>query len=355
MSKVHDSSYKFLFSNPEFVRDLIIGFIPDDWLHSLDYETLEKVPGSYITEDFKQREDDIVWRVKVGGEWIYLYLLIEFQSSVDKYMALRMMVYVGLLYQDLVKRGEMLADGRLPPILPIVLYNGSQRWTAATDIADLIPAVPGLVSEFKPNLKYLLIDENAYSTHELSSLRNLVAAVFQFEQAQSPASIEDIINLLIEWLADRPDLKRMFALWIRATLMRKQNYSILLPQIDDLQEIKVMLADRLEEWAHGYIAEGKQEGLQEGKQQGLQEGKQQGLQEGKQQGLQEGKQQGLQEGKQQGLQQGEMLALQRLLAKRFGVIPMETVALISQAPLEDIEKWFDRAIDAQQLSNVFVD
>jgi predicted transposase YdaD len=331
MSKVHDSSYKFLFSNPEFVRDLIIGFIPDDWLHSLDYGTLEKVPGSYITEDFKQREDDIVWRVKVGGEWIYLYLLIEFQSSVDKYMALRMMVYVGLLYQDLVKRGEMLADGRLPPILPIVLYNGSQRWTAATDIADLIPAVPGLVSEFKPNLKYLLIDENAYSTHELSSLRNLVAAVFQFEQAQSPSSIEDIINLLIEWLADRPDLKRMFALWIRATLMRKQNYSISLPQIDDLQEIKVMLADRLEEWAHGYIAEGELKG------------KQQGLQEGKQQGLQEGK------------QQGEMLALQRLLAKRFGVIPMETVALISQAPLEDIEKWFDCAIDAKQLSDVFVE
>ena len=108
-------------------------------------------------------------------------------------------------------------------------------------------------------------------------------------------------------------------------------------------KINQLLADRLEEWAHGYIAEGKQEGLHEGKQQGLHEGKQQGLQEGKQQGLQEGK------------QQGEMLALQRLLAKRFGVIPMETVALISQAPLEDIEKWFDRAIDAQQLSDVLVD
>ena len=92
-----------------------------------------------------------------------------------------------------------------------------------------------------------------------------------------------------------------------------------------------MLADKLEEWAHGYIAEGKQEGLQESKLQGLQ------------QGLQEGK------------QQGEMLALQRLLAKRFGVIPMEIVALISQAPLEDIERWFDRAIDAQHLSDVFVD
>jgi len=168
-----------------------MGFIPDDWLHSLDYSTLEKVPGSYVSDDFQQREDDIVWKVKVGEDWVYLYLLIEFQSSVDKYMALRMMVYIGLLYQDLIKRGEVLADGRLPPILPIVLYNGSQRWTAVTDIADLIPVVPGLVEHFKPRLKYLLIDENTYSDTELASLNNLVAAVFfRFEQADSPATIE---------------------------------------------------------------------------------------------------------------------------------------------------------------------
>ena len=51
-------SYKFLFSTPELVRDLIIGFVPDDWLHSLDYSTLEKVSGSYITEDFRNRADD---------------------------------------------------------------------------------------------------------------------------------------------------------------------------------------------------------------------------------------------------------------------------------------------------------
>ena len=104
MSQIHDSSYKFLFSNPELVRDLVMGFIPDDWLHTLDYSTLEKVSCSYVSDDLKQREDDIVWRVKVDGEWVYLYILMEFQSTVDKYMALRMMVYIGLLYQDLIKQ-----------------------------------------------------------------------------------------------------------------------------------------------------------------------------------------------------------------------------------------------------------
>ncbi|WP_031599587.1 Rpn family recombination-promoting nuclease/putative transposase, partial [Ferrovum myxofaciens] len=66
MSHEHDSSYKYLFSAPEFVRDLIMGFVPDEWLHSLDYTTLKKVDGNYITEDFRGRADDIVWRIKVG-------------------------------------------------------------------------------------------------------------------------------------------------------------------------------------------------------------------------------------------------------------------------------------------------
>ena len=76
MNQEDDASYKLLFSAPELVRDIIMGFIPDEWLHSLDYDTLEKMPGSYVTDDFRHRADDDVWRVKVGGDWVYLYLLI---------------------------------------------------------------------------------------------------------------------------------------------------------------------------------------------------------------------------------------------------------------------------------------
>ena len=72
------ASYKRLFSAPELVRDLIMDFVPDEWLHSLDYGTLEKVPGSYVADDLRHHADDVVWRVKAEGEWIYLYILIEF-------------------------------------------------------------------------------------------------------------------------------------------------------------------------------------------------------------------------------------------------------------------------------------
>ena len=88
-----------------------------------------------------------------------------------------------------------------------------------------------------------------------------------------------------------------------------------------------MLADRLEQWALSYIAEGELRGELKGELKGKQEGR----------------------------QEGEMLALQRLLSKRFGDIPVDITCLISNAPVEVIERWFDLAIDAQQLSDIFKD
>ncbi|CAM5299694.1 Rpn family recombination-promoting nuclease/putative transposase [Thauera mechernichensis] len=102
----HDTGYKLLFSDPLMVRDLLLGFVDDPWLARLDFSTLELVNSHYVSEDLRNRADDVVWRVRADERWVYLYLLIEFQSSVDRFMALRMLVYVGLLYQDLVRDAQ---------------------------------------------------------------------------------------------------------------------------------------------------------------------------------------------------------------------------------------------------------
>ncbi len=252
-------------------------------------------------------------------------------------MALRMMVYQGLLYQDLIRQGAVLSEGRLPPVLPIVLYNGSRRWTAATDVFDLIPPVPGLVEQFRPRAKYLLVDENAYTDGDLASLRNLVAAVFRIEHPTGPETIQGLLGLLEEWLADRPDLQRMIARWIRATLMRKPEYRILLPEVENLQGVRIMLSEQLEVWARQYEAEGLQKGMQQGMQQGMQKGMQQGIQQGMQKGM----------------RQGEALALQKLLTKRFGVIPPDVLARIASASQDQVEEWLDRVLDVLTLDEVF--
>ncbi len=327
MSQPHDSGYKYLFSAPEFVRDLILGFVPDEWLHGLDFTTLEPYPGSYITEDFRSRADDVVWRIRVGEYWAYLYLLIEFQSTVDRYMALRMMVYQGLLYQDLVRKGDISSDGRLPPILPIVLYNGQRKWTAVEDVYDLIVTVPSLVEQFKPRVRYLLVDEQSYPDGELASKRNLVAALFRLEQ--NPLTMGEVLESLQVWLRDEPELRRMFSVWIRASLGRRIDFGEHLPEVNDLQELKIMMTDRLEEWAKEREAKGLQQGMQQGRQEGRREGRQEGRQE------------------------GEALALQRLLARRFGEVSPAVLDRIGAASREQIEAWLDRVLEAPTLEAVF--
>ncbi|MCP4676526.1 MAG: Rpn family recombination-promoting nuclease/putative transposase, partial [Deltaproteobacteria bacterium] len=97
----HDHSYKLLFSHPEMIRDLLVGFVHEDWVKKLNFNTLEKMNASYVSDGLRERHDDIVWRVRFGDQWLYVYLLLEFQATEDRFMALRIMVYLGLLYQDL--------------------------------------------------------------------------------------------------------------------------------------------------------------------------------------------------------------------------------------------------------------
>ena len=134
----HDHSYKLLFSHADMVADLLRGFVHEPWVDEIDFASLEKVSGSYVADDLREREDDIIWRVRLGRKWLYVYLLIEFQSSVDPFMAVRVLAYLGLLYQDIIRTGGLTAECLLPPVLPVVLYNGRPRWNAPEEVAERI-------------------------------------------------------------------------------------------------------------------------------------------------------------------------------------------------------------------------
>ena len=148
----------------------------------LDLTTLERCNGSYISQDLRERRNDVVWRARSRQGWIYVYLLIEFQSTVDRYMAVRLLAYVALLWQDLIKQKQTTTEGLLPPVLPIVLYNGDQRWTAPRTLRTLIAPAPAFLRQYQPQARHLFLDENRASTAENLGLRNLVAAVFALEQ-----------------------------------------------------------------------------------------------------------------------------------------------------------------------------
>ncbi len=323
MHKAHDHSYKLLFSEPEIIVDLLREFVCEAWVDELDFKTLEKVSGSYVSDDLRAREDDVIWRVKYRQSWIYVYLLIEFQSTVDRYIAVRIMTYMGLLYQDLIKTGQCLPDRRLPPVFPVVLYNGEKRWDAPACVQDLIVRLPGGLEGYLPSLKYLILDEGAYEMEALTPLKNLVAAIFRLENAARQEDIIEVLANLIEWLStpEQTRLRRSFNVWLNRVLQMPGELSPPVPKLNDLVEIKTMLSQRIPQWIRE--AEAKAEARGEAR------------------------------GELKGELKGEAKALLKLLKLKFGDIPVDVKQRVFIADKVQLDAWLERVLTADTLDELF--
>ena len=143
----NDGAHKFAFGVPEVFADLLRLVFPE-WADALDFDDAEEVSAAYVQRfggGFRQRFGDMLWRVpfKEGrlkdGSRPYLLAPVEFQSTVDRTMARRMRDYVEMLRGRLAKAGVAEREGGLPWVLPIVVYNGAERWTASGGMDDLAP------------------------------------------------------------------------------------------------------------------------------------------------------------------------------------------------------------------------
>ncbi len=303
-----DTAYKQLFAHPEMVRELLLGFVTGEWLHQLDFATIERVNGSYISEGGDHRHGDTVWRVRLAGQWVYIYLLLEFQSRSDPWMALRMQVYIGLLYQDLIKRGELPQPGSLPPVFPVVLYSGKQRWRAKMNLSELIVPVPNGLQPLQAAQRYLLLDIRRLKN---PLRKNLVAIVFEMERAGSHAELKLAVRHFgsIRQRKQRFDFSQSIGNW-SALRLQQLSKRLNIPPITHVTEAAMPRPEM-----HTF---------------------------------------------EEGFQYGMMLGSQRnrlyfLLLKKFGKVPKRYESQIDNSEMEDLDIWFDRLLDAKTLKELFAE
>ena len=397
---MQDPNYKRLFSFPRMVEDLLCGFLPGQWLDELDFSTLQKLPTEYVSDELLKRHGDCVWRLRRRGEWLYLLVLLEFQSTDEPRMALRILTYTSLLYQELVRNDALDAGGRLPAVLPVVLYNGDARWRAALEVGELIAPVGPELAPYQPSQRYVVVDERHVGVEDLPA-SNLMAAVLGLERSRTPGDLLRVAGRLVEWLrdSDDDDLKRAFTDWVRQMAEGFVPDDAALPAVRTLEGVRMTLVERVAEWPKQWRQEGREEVVEQLRRAGAklppedadmtlvervaewpkqwrQEGREEVVEQLRRAGaklppedadmtlvervaewpkqwFREGREQGMKEGIEQGLAH-ERALLRRLAASRFGAETAERLSGVlagipDPAGLAEVGEWLVRCETGSEL------
>ena len=271
---VSDETYKTIFAFPRMVEDLLRGFAAPAWAGALDFSTLRKVPAEYVSDERLRRRGDTVWQVRFrdGRD---LLVLLEFQSRDDPRMALRVLAYTSLLYQELSRNEGWMPDsgGHLPAVFPVVVYNGAARWRAVREVGELVQPVDGTLAPYRPSQRYEVLDERHAGEDDLPS-RNLVTAVIRLEGIRSPSDLVAVTDVLRAWLRSPQDdgLRRVFTDWVREVAGRLAPGGAGLGPGTTLEDVRMTLVERVSEWPKQWVREGLERGLEQGLEQGLERG-----------------------------------------------------------------------------------
>jgi hypothetical protein len=302
-----DSSLRSLFTHPRMVQDLCLGFVREPWAGKLDFSTLEPLSpaGLATARDAGGAEGaELVWRLRFQGGRTWIHLVLALAPEVDRALPLRLAGGIAALLLDLHRQGRLARSGRLPGVVPFVLYYGEPLWSVPRQLADLFEPVPHGLERALPRLSPFVLDLRREPIPERltgpEDPGNLAALLFALERSRTAADLDGGIARLAELLPGPlpgalADLRRDFGRYVRDWLLPHRFAGI---------GFETVAA-----WAQPLREQARRQGAAE--------------------------------------------LLGRLLDHRFGPLDATDRGRLAGAPLERLHAWGERALSAPTLDEVF--
>ena len=131
----HDKLFRSTFSEPRNAAAFLRHHLGGGAASCMDWASLALLPGSFINDQMKGFEADLLFSVKVGPSDALVYILWEHQHSEAPLMALRLLTYMVRIWDAQLKNQGRPA--KLSPILPVVLAQDKDRWRTSSEFQDL--------------------------------------------------------------------------------------------------------------------------------------------------------------------------------------------------------------------------
>ncbi|MCA1962693.1 MAG: Rpn family recombination-promoting nuclease/putative transposase, partial [Prosthecobacter sp.] len=145
----HDKLFKAGFSDPDTAAAFLQEHLPPPIVGLIDWPRLSLQPGSFISPQMRERHSDLLFSAPLcrtpaapSGQppLAYFYILFEHLTTPDRWIALRLLEYMTLIWQGFLKNSPEATA--LPVILPIVLAQNESTWQLRTQFAELLQVPP---------------------------------------------------------------------------------------------------------------------------------------------------------------------------------------------------------------------
>ncbi len=317
LSSPHDRFFKAVFGRTEVAAEFLARYLPPAVATALDWETLRAGKDSFLDPGLAQHPTDLLYEVDLrGGGAGYVHVLFEHKSYVESRIGLDLLRYRVRIWEQWLNTGH---SGRLPVIIPVVVYHGAKAWRVSRRFADEVADVPAL-RECIPDCVYYLIDLSRYRDEELRGAVMLQTALLTLKyifRDDLRERLPEILGLLRELEQSSSGLDYV------VTLLRYLAQGASTERLD---------ADELRRVATAVLSGGGELMMTIAEQ---------------------WEQQGIEKGIEKGIPAGEVLLLRRLLIRRFGPIPGWVETKLAGAEPAQWEVWGERVLDAPLLEAVF--
>ena len=137
---------------------------------------------------------------------------------------------------------------KLPEIIPIVLYNGKNKWTAKMNFKEILSGYE-LFEDNILDFNYMLFDINRYEDEELINMSNLVSAIFLLDQEMNEEELIRRLRKIIYVLKKiSPEQFSVFKQWLK-NIVKPRLKEEMQEEVDDVlnksnqEEVDVMVSN----------------------------------------------------------------------------------------------------------------
>jgi predicted transposase/invertase (TIGR01784 family) len=281
MSKQKRSPHSEFFVNVigrrENALDLLKQVLPESIQRHLVLDSLDIEKGSYVDEKLHDHFSDLVFSVKLkNGRVGRIYCLLEHKSAPEYLVALQLLRYMALEWNEMLKQ-EKIYGNKLPPIIPIVVYQGHDDWPVSQEFQSVVDFPSDDFKAYVPNFHYALWnleDVDEQKLQESLVLKYYVQICKALNSPKLPDYVFDLVEAFIKTLDSKTAteyIEIFFSYLARSSgRVSKETFEKALKRLPEGGGEKIMNT-LAEQWIKEGEQRGEQRGVQKGKLEAYQE------------------------------------------------------------------------------------